>query len=123
MMSLLTSRPQNADRNSQFVIDHGINPASTNGATTKKRALPKTALCPLHGHPLMLSLDPQSASQARRAATRLPSHGHTGTLLLCRLHQRLALLDENGHHLDGFVPRRSFVVYRAIRQLEGLPTL
>jgi hypothetical protein len=52
----VTSRPKNAGRNSQPVICHGINPASTNGATTKKRALPKTAFTFCMVTPLMLSL-------------------------------------------------------------------
>src|SRR5690349_5670694 len=38
------SRPKKAGLNSQRVIDHGISPASTHGATIKNSAEPKTAL-------------------------------------------------------------------------------
>ena len=40
----VSSKPKKAGRNSQCVIDHGTNPASTKGATTKNSAEPKTAL-------------------------------------------------------------------------------
>src|SRR5262249_33484661 len=37
----VTSKPKKAGRNSQLVISHGINPATTPGATTKNRAEPR----------------------------------------------------------------------------------
>ena len=49
-MARVSSKPKKAGRNSQSVIDHGTNPASTKGATTKKSAEPRTAIV-LHGHP------------------------------------------------------------------------
>src|SRR5215207_3086809 len=46
------------------------------------------------------------------------------TLLLCRLHQGLALLDnKDNHHLDRIAARRALVVDRAMRQLERLADL
>src|SRR5262249_3222372 len=40
----VTCSPNNAGPNSQRVIHHGMSPASTHGATTKKSAEPKTAV-------------------------------------------------------------------------------
>jgi hypothetical protein len=43
-MARVSSKPKKAGRNSQCVIHHGTNPASTKGATTKNRAEPKMAI-------------------------------------------------------------------------------
>jgi hypothetical protein len=43
-MARVSSKPKKADRNSQRVIHHGTNPASTKGATTKNGAEPNTAI-------------------------------------------------------------------------------
>src|SRR5215207_3684313 len=43
-MTRVNSRPKNGGRNSQRVIDHGMSPANTQGATTKKKAEPRMAI-------------------------------------------------------------------------------